>query len=555
MEAIANQEQAPPEAPLAIDHRARMAVLGAVMLTMFLSALDQTVVGTALPRIVTDLNGSELYVWVVTAYLLTSTITIPVYGKFSDVYGRKVMLLIGVCLFLVGSWMSGFSQTMGQLIAFRSIQGLGAGAIMPVAMAVIGDLFTPRERGRYQGLFGAVFGLSFLVGPFIGGWITDNINWHWVFYVNVPFGIAALVALVTLLPNVRRERASVRTLDYPGIVVFMAAVVPLLVGLTNKGTLNTATGQLYNWTDPGVGGLILIGLVLLPVFVFVESRAREAIIPLDLFANRDYSISMAAVFLFGVAMFTAVIFMPRFYQTVRGISATASGYYIWPILVGLMGGSIGAGQIISRTGRYKWLMSSSAVALLIGAFLLTHLVATTPDWTLWFWLLILGLGIGPSMAGFTVIVQSFVPLSRMGVATSTLTFLRQIGATIGLAIAGTVFSSYFQSKLPDTLAQHSVPEPVIAQLLKVSGALQGVGNGHGLLAKMLPAQLQALIPNIIAGVNQAFAVSVGYLFWITLFAGGLAVLGTLGLHDLELRHGHKAEPDALTGVAPSETRA
>ena len=511
-----------PEAPVSMNNRARMAILGSVLLAMFLGALDQTVVGTALPRIVTDLNGSSLYVWVVTAYLLSSTVTIPIYGKFSDVYGRKVMLVIGVSLFLAGSWLSGLSQTMNQLIAFRALQGLGAGALFPVAMAVIGDLFTPRERGRYQGLFGAVFGLSFLIGPFIGGWITDNINWHWVFYVNVPFGLASLAALAVLLPNVRREQAKARDLDFLGIAFFIAGVVPLLVGLTNKAQLNSSTGQLYEWGDLSVGGLIVLGIVLLAVFVVIESRAKEAILPLDLFRNRDYAVSMASVFLFGVAMFTAVIFMPRFYQTVRGISATKSGYYIWPILVGLMGGSIGAGQLISRVGRYKWLMSGSAVVLVVGAFLMTHLTAATSDWTLWLWMLMLGLGIGPSMAGFTVVVQSMVPLSRMGVATSTLTFLRQIGATIGLAIAGTVFASYFQDQLPGRLADQGVPQRVIPLLTKLSGVLQGVGNGRDLLAHVLPGNAQALIPNIVTGVNNAFALAVGYLFWITLIAGAAA---------------------------------
>jgi len=207
---------------------------------MFLASLDQTVVGTALPRIVTDLNGASLYAWVVSAYLLSSTVTVPIYGKFSDVFGRKVMLMIGVCVFLIGSWLSGASQNMNQLIAFRTVQGLGAGALFPLVMATIGDLYSPRERGRFQGLFGAVFALSFIVGPFIGGWITDNISWHWVFYVNVPFGIASLVVLATVLPSAARRTASIRDLDYLGIVLFTAGVVPFMLGLTNKGNVNSS---------------------------------------------------------------------------------------------------------------------------------------------------------------------------------------------------------------------------------------------------------------------------------------------------------------------------
>jgi EmrB/QacA subfamily drug resistance transporter len=519
---------------MALPPRTKLAILGAILLTLFLASLDQTVVGTALPRIVTDLNGASLYAWVVSAYLLSSTVTVPVYGKFSDVFGRKVMLMIGVCLFLLGSWLSGASQNMNELIAFRTIQGLGAGALFPIVIAIIGDLYSPRERGRFQGLFGAVFALSFIVGPFIGGWITDHISWHWVFYVNVPFGIASLVVLATVLPSAGRRQASVRDLDYLGIVLFTAGVVPFMLGLTNKGNVNSS-GQLASWTDPDVGGLIAIGLVILAVFLFAETRAKEPIIPLDLFRDRDYAVSMAAVFAFGIAMFAAVIFMPRFYQTVRGISATASGYYIWPLLVGLMGGSIGTGLLISRLGRYKWLMTGGAVVMLIGGFLMTHLTAGVSDWVLWAWMLVLGLGIGPAMAGFTVVVQNAVPMHRLGVATSTLTFLRQIGASVGLAAAGTIFSSSFANRLPVNLAEQGVPQPLIAQLVKLSGALQNVGNGRALLEHLIPAQQQALIPKVIAAANDALALSIGDLFWITLVSGALGLVCCLMLRDRPLK--------------------
>jgi EmrB/QacA subfamily drug resistance transporter len=517
-----------------LDPRKKLTILGAILLTLFLASLDQTVVGTALPRIVTDLNGASLYAWVVSAYLLSSTITVPVYGKFSDVFGRKPMLMIGVCLFLLGSWLSGASQTMEQLVAFRAVQGLGAGALFPLVMATIGDLYSPRERGRFQGLFGAVFALSFIVGPFIGGWITDHVSWHWVFYVNVPFGIASLVVLAITLPSIASRTASVRDLDYLGIALFTAGVVPFMLGLTNKGNVSSS-GQLASWTDGNVGGFIVLGLAILVVFLFAEARAKEPIIPLDLFRLRDYSVSMAAVFVFGIAMFAAVIFMPRFYQTVRGISATESGYYIWPLLLGLMGGSIGTGLLISRLGRYKWLMVSGAAVMLVGGFLLTHLTASISDWELWGWMLVLGLGIGPAMAGFTVVVQNAVPRDRLGVATSTLTFLRQIGASVGLAAAGTVFSSSFANRLPASLAQEGVPQQLIPQLVKLSGALQNVGNGRVLLEQLLPGPLQGLIPKVIAGANNALALAIGDLFWITIVAGALGLVCTLILRDLPLR--------------------
>jgi EmrB/QacA subfamily drug resistance transporter len=558
-----HRQPAPPQAPrvpppgqpslMSLPPRTKLAIMGAVLLTMFLASLDQTVVGTALPRIVTDLNGASLYAWVVTAYLLSSTVTVPIYGKFSDVFGRKVMLMIGVCLFLAGSWLSGAAQSMNQLVAFRAVQGLGAGALFPIVLATIGDLYSPRERGRFQGLFGAVFGLSFIVGPFIGGWITDHVSWHWVFYVNVPFGIAALAVLAIVLPSAGRRQASIRDLDYLGIVLFTAGVVPFMLGLSNKGSVSS-TGQLANWTDRDVGGYIVLGLVVLAVFLFFEARAKEPILPLDLFKRRDYAVSMAAVFVFGVAMFAAVIFMPRFYQTVRGISATASGYYIWPLLVGLMGGSIGTGQIISRVGRYKWLMVGGAAVLLIGGFLLTHLTAGVSDWELWLWMLILGLGIGPAMAGYTVVVQNSVPMNRLGVATSTLTFLRQIGASVGLAAAGTIFSSSFANRLPTNLAEQGVPQQLIPQLVKLSGALQNVGNGRALLERILQGPLQPLVPKVIAGANNAMALAIGDLFWITIVAGVLGLAFTLVLRDLPLRS--VAEMQALVGQAESvpETR-
>ena len=562
--AAIREEQAGAEPPvqaagaatslMGLHPRKKLTILGAILLTLFLASLDQTVVGTALPRIVTDLNGASLYAWVVSAYLLSSTITVPIYGKFSDVFGRKPMLIIGVCLFLLGSWLSGASQTMQQLVAFRAVQGLGAGALFPLVMAIIGDLYSPRERGRFQGLFGAVFALSFIVGPFIGGWITDHISWHWVFYVNVPFGIASLAVLAITLPSIGRRRASIRDLDYVGIVVFTAGVVPFMLGLTNKGNVS-ATGQLANWTDPNVGGLILLGLAILVVFLFVEARAKEPIIPLELFGARDYSVSMAAVFVFGIAMFAAVIFMPRFYQTVRGISATQSGYYIWPLLVGLMGGSIGTGLLISRIGRYKWLMVAGAAVMLVGGFLLTHLTADVADWTLWGWLLVLGLGLGPAMAGFTVVVQNSVPRDRLGVATSTLTFLRQIGASVGLAAAGTLFSSSFANRLPTNLAEAGVPQQLIPALVRLSPALQNVGNGRALLEQVLPGPLHALIPKVIEGANNALALAIGDLFWITIVAGALGLVCTLILRDLPLRTAADlqvdaaAAPDAAVEVA------
>ncbi|HZU14200.1 MAG TPA: MDR family MFS transporter [Chloroflexota bacterium] len=542
----------------------RNAVLGAVLLGLFLSALDQTVVGTALPRIVTDLSGNGYYTWVVTSYLLTSTVTVPIYGKFSDVYGRKVMLLIGIALFLAGSWLSGLSQNMTQLIVFRGLQGLGAGALFPISLAIIGDIFTPRERGRYQGFFGAVFGLSFLVGPFIGGWITDNISWRWVFYVNMPVGLIALAVIAAVLPNFHPPvRTSIRSLDYVGIVVFTAAVVPILLGLTNKGLTNSH-GQLYAWTDLNVGGLILLGAVLIAVFIAVEARAAQPIIPLGLFRNRSFTVTNVAVFMISLGMFSAIIFLPRYYQAIRGISATQSGYMVWPLLVGLMGTSIGAGMLVSKVGRYKWLMVGAMVFFVLGSFLMTHIQTSTSDPMLWLWMFIMGIGIGPTMSVSTVVIQSSAQPAQLGVATSTMTFLRQMGGTIGLAIAGEFFSEQFAKKLPVELAANGVP-PAVIKKFSAHGSATGQLTGVGLraqLAHVLPAPLHSLIPHIVAGVYDAFALAIGQVFWLTVGAGVAAFLAMLVLPDLPLRgrvHGAATAADVIPGAeapaAPAEGAA
>jgi EmrB/QacA subfamily drug resistance transporter len=445
------------------------------------------------------------------------------------------MLLTGVGVFLIGSGLCGLSQSMNELIAFRALQGLGAGAIFPVALAAVGDLFDARERARYQGLIAAVAGLSFLIGPFMGGWITDNITWHWVFYVNVPFGVVAVLALARLLPNRRRASARARDLDYLGILVFVAGVVPMLIGLTNKGNVNRSTGQLYDWSASNVAGPIILGAVLLIGFALVEMRAQEPIIPLDLFRNRDYTLSMIGTFLFGLSGFIGIIFMPRFYQTVRGVNATASGYYIWSLLLGVMGGNILSGVLISKFGRYKLLITGSGLLLVVGGYLMTHVAAGTPDWELWAWMLLLGLGVGPSSTAFTVVVQSLVPNHRLGVASSTLTVSRQIASTTGLAIGGTIFSSTYQDQLPHSVSKQGVPAGIVDMVTELSTALEGIGNRSAFLSHALPPAGRTFIPQILAGANDAFATAIGGMFWMAIVAGCAALVCALLIRDVELK--------------------
>jgi EmrB/QacA subfamily drug resistance transporter len=337
----AHFDEAPAHGFGALDlpHRAKMEILFAVLLGLFLGALDQTIVAVALPTIVTDLGGQSLLTWTITIYLLASTITVPFYGKLSDLYGRKPLLMIGITLFLVGSALAGLSQNMTQLIAFRGIQGLGAGALFPISLAIIGDLFTPAERGKYQGLFGAVFGIASILGPLLGGWLTENASWHWIFYVNIPIGIVALAVIARLLPTVKRPDAS-HSFDYLGGAVFTVATGAFLIGLTNK--------QANPWDVFEVGGLILIGLALWAVFVVIEARAKEPIVPLGLWKERTYASSIVATFLVSVGFFGAAVFLPQWFQFVQGASPTMSGLYTLALLAGVIISSVGSGIIVSR---------------------------------------------------------------------------------------------------------------------------------------------------------------------------------------------------------------
>jgi EmrB/QacA subfamily drug resistance transporter len=484
---------------------------------------------------------------------------VPFYGKLSDLYGRKPLLMIGVTIFLVGSALSGLSQDMTQLILFRGIQGIGAGALFPISLAVIGDLFTPQERGKYQGLFGAVFGLSSLLGPALGGFLTDNYGWHWIFYVNIPIGIVSLLVLARLLPTVKRPDAT-RDLDYLGAAVFTFAISALLVGLSNKAFTDQATGRLHEWTDPVVGGLVLVGLALSAVFLVIESRAKEPIVPLDLWRNRTYAASILSTVLISFGFFGAIIFLPRWFQFVAGSSATESGYQVLPLLVGLIVSSIVAGIIVSRTGRYKIVVLSGLVLMTIGIVLMTYLHADTPLPTLWLWMFVTGLGIGPTLSVFTIIVQNAVPFRQLGVATSNLTFFRQVGGSVGLAITGTVFGTSLVEQLPTQLTAAGVPAPLVSQLANDGSSaldrLTGVGTdlGQQILAAV-PAQFRDLVEpfigQIVFGIHEAFTIAITHAFWVGVVATVLAFVMALALREIPLRSHHGDAPVGAPETPPS----
>ena len=559
---VAETPTAAEDPALALSQRTKLEILGAVLLGLFLVALDQTIVGTALPRIVTDLGGNDLYTWVVTIYLLTSTITVPFYGKLSDIYGRRPMLMIGIVLFMAGSALSGLSQEMWQLILFRGIQGLGAGALFPIALAVIGDLFTPAERGKYQGLFGAVFGISFLIGPGLGGFLTDNVSWHWIFFVNLPVGIISLIVIGRLLPTIKRSDAS-KNLDFLGALVFTVAIGFLLVGLTNK--------QSGDWGEFSIGGFIAIGLLLSAVFVFIESKAKQPIVPLDLWRNRTYVASVMSTFFVSFGFFGAIIFLPRWFQAVRHETATASGYLIFPMLIGLIGSSIIAGALVSKTGKYKALVLSGLITMTVGITLMTQLRADTAYPMLFLWMFVAGVGIGPTLSVFTIIVQNAVPFAKLGVATSNLTFFRQIGGSVGLAIAGTLFGEGLKDQLPgqtDAVFKSmaaQVPaqaQPFVQQFQSaLNGALQsgkgidlnsqaGVGQSFGeAILHQAPAAAQGFLAPFVPQFDQAFAnamsLAIAHTFYVAVGATVLGFVFALFMREIPLRRtlgDHGSEP-------------
>jgi EmrB/QacA subfamily drug resistance transporter len=509
-------------APIELPHNVRMEILGAVLLGIFLAALDQTIVGTALPRIVTDLHGNDVYVWAFTSYLLTATVSGPLYGKLSDIFGRRPIFIFGVSIFLIGSLLCGISQEMWQFLLFRGFQGLGAGALFPIALAIIGDIFSPSERGKYQGYFGAVFGVSSLIGPAIGGIITDTVGWHWIFFVNIPIGIVVLFIIWRTLPT-RVAGDADRHIDYLGAALLVGALVPILIGFTNK--------QFGEWTDADVGGLIALGLAIAVVFIWAESRAHEPIVPLGLFRLRTFTASVMAMFLAAMGFFAAVVFLPRWFQVVAGASATESGYQILPLLGGLIVSAISAGQIVARTGRYKALIVSALVLMAGGLLLLTNIRPDTPEPLLWVWMAIAGLGVGPTFAVFTLAVQNAVPVRELGTATSSLTLFQQVGGTVGLAITGTIFGSTLLEEVPRQLVAAGVPSQFAGQFAGGSSSFNNLTNvgdlGASILAQV-PEQFRAavepLIPAMVDGIHTAFSIATGATFIVGIATALLAAL-------------------------------
>jgi EmrB/QacA subfamily drug resistance transporter len=438
---------APAPAPQYFSHRQIVIILFGVMAGMLLFALDQGIVGTALPRIVSELGGLDRLSWVVTAYLLTSTASTPLWGKVSDLYGRRLIFQVAIGIFLLGSALSGLSQNMTELIAFRALQGVGGGGLFAIALSIIGDVIPPRERGRYQGYFGAVFGVASVAGPLLGGWLTDGPGWRWIFYINLPVGLAALVvtSMVLTMPVVRREHQ----IDYLGAATIVAAVSCLLLYLDWRGND-------YGWTEAGALALLAGAVMLAVAFVLIELRSPEPIIPMRLFRNPVFSVGNIYAFLAGVALFGGIIFLPVYLQAVKGFSPTESGLALLPAIVGIFSTSITAGQLMTRTGRYKIFPIIGSVVLIVSLLLLGQVAVDTPFWQVALYEFLFGAGLGFTMQTIVTAIQNSVEFRDLGAATSSVTFFRQMGGSIGAAVFGAALSSRLAHYLSEAFAQAGV---------------------------------------------------------------------------------------------------
>ncbi len=536
---------APAFRPIAqMSTRTKVIVMAGTMLGMFTAAMDQTIVGTSMPRIIADLGGFGLYSWVGTGFLLASTATVPIVGKLTDIYGRKPFYMGGIFVLILGSALCGSAQNVEQLIAFRVIQGLGAGTIMGIAFAILGDVFTPAERGRWIGLMSGVFASASVIGPLIGGTLTDHVHWRWIFYVNLPLGTLALTVLLFGMPNIKPVLKS--RLDYRGVVLLLATVVPLLLAFSWAGSR-------YDWLSPQVIGFFGWAVLGLIVFTYAEMRTEEPLLPISLFRNRIFAVSALITLITGVGMMGSIFYIPLFVQGVIGRSATNSGLVTMPMMISMAIASSIAGQIMSRLGRYKFLAVLGLSIMVAGVVLLARMDvhSTSTDATIA--MILFGIGLGTAMPIFMLAVQNAVPYRLMGVSTSTIQFLRSVGGTMGVAIMFSLIQSQYHKSLVANVPESVRSRPELSKTLsdpqfildtRAYNQVQAAFSSFG-------AQGQALFGQTIEGVKTSLATGIADAFLVAVFILAASVVISLFLKEVPLRKQHYTPDEELAALTPA----
>jgi EmrB/QacA subfamily drug resistance transporter len=508
-----------------------------VMLAMFLSSLDQTVVGTAMPRIIVDLGGFSQYMWVTTAYIITSAVTVPIVGKLTDMYGRKPFYLAGLIIFITASLACGLSNTMNQIIIFRGVQGIGAGIMMANAFTVIGDLFPPAERGKYQGYMSGVFGLSSIIGPTIGGFLTDSISWHWVFFVNIPLGLLIIAIFFKYFPNIQPDTLK-HKVDYPGLVVLILTVVPLMLALSWGGVE-------YEWGSAQIIGSFSFSALMLILFIYIENRALEPIIPLNMFKNSIVTISNIVVFLTGIGMFGGIILIPLFFQGILGSSATNSGNLLIPMMMGMLTGGFISGQLLSRAGGHYRVQGIIGIGIMaVGVFLLSRMGVDTAYSTVVTNTVITGFGLGITMPLYTIAVQNAVPYSMLGVASSSVAFFRSLGGAVGLAILGSVmnnkFATEFTQQIPGAIKALVPPDKLDALVHNPQALISPEAQTQlKSMLSQLGAQGNSIYDQLLIGLRQALSSAIAEAFFIGFFIVVTGFIVTIFLKEIPLRKKHE----------------
>ena len=529
-----------------LPRRQVVLTMAGVMLAIFLASLDQTIVSTAMPRIITDLGGLDRFTWVVTAYLVASTTAVPIVGKLSDIYGRKSFYIVGIAVFLTGSVLAGQSQTMNQLIAFRAVQGLGGGVMMAIALVSIADLFPPSERGKYQGMVAAVFGLSSIIGPTLGGFITDALSWHWIFYVNLPLGVPIIAVFIRWFPNVRPARSE-RHIDFIGMALLVLAVVPLLVGMSWGGVQ-------YGWASPQVILALSVSAAAAVALVFVELRVADPIMPLSIYRDRVVSVSLLVIFLTGFGMFGGILFIPLFFQGVLGASATSSGSFLTPMMLGIVVGAASSGQALSRFGGHYRIQGLVALSIMCaGMFLISLMSHETSYARATLNIVVMGIGLGMTFPVYTIAVQNAVSHDVVGAATSATQFYRSIGGTLGLAVLGSVMTNRFVAAIDGAIPESvtsAVPPETIARLKDNPQALINPEATAALEASLsrLGPDGAATAERLLQALRESLASAIGDVFTVALAVLVLAFAATLLLRELPLP-GRAASPRQATPPA------